>query len=48
VIFSRDVDTYKDKLDISRIIVVSGFLNINFEFKRKSISAQKIDIYTIS
>ncbi|MDR3150209.1 MAG: hypothetical protein LBU14_00845 [Candidatus Peribacteria bacterium] len=48
VIFSKDIDTYKDKLEILRIIVVNGFLDINFEFKRKSVKSQKIDIYTIS
>ncbi len=48
VIFPKDVDTYKDKLDIDKIIIVNWSLSINFEYGRKSIQARDIKVATIS
>jgi len=48
VIFSKDVDKYKDKLDIDKIIIVNGSLDINFEYARKSIRVRDIKIASIS
>lgn len=48
VIFSKEVDKYKEKLDIDKIIIVNGILNINFEYSRKSIQARDIKIATIT
>lgn len=39
VIFPKDVETYKDKILLDRIVIVTGSLDINFEYKRKSIRA---------
>lgn len=48
VIFPKDVDNYKDKLEIDKIIIVNWNLGINFEYGRKSIQARDIKIATIS
>lgn len=48
VIFPKDIDTYKDKLSVDKIIIVSGSLDINFEYKRKSIRSRDIKIATIT
>ncbi|MDD2871632.1 MAG: DNA polymerase III subunit alpha [Candidatus Gracilibacteria bacterium] len=48
VIFPKDVDKYKDKLDIDKIIIINGILSVNFEYARKSIQARDIKIATIS
>lgn len=48
VIFEKNLEQVKDKLDIDKIIIVEGFLDINLEYKRKSIKAQDISIATIS
>jgi len=48
VIFPKDVDTYKDKLAIDKIVIVNGSLDINFEYKRKSIRARDIKIASIT
>lgn len=48
VIFPKDVDKFKDKIDIDKIVIVNGTLVINFEYWRKSIQARDIKIATIS
>lgn len=48
VIFPKDIETYKDKLDIDKIVIVNGSLDINFEYKRKSIRARDIKIASIT
>jgi hypothetical protein len=32
VIFPKDVDKFKDKIDIDKIVIVNGTLVINFEY----------------
>lgn len=41
-IFPKDFDKFSDKLDADKIIIVSGGININSEYKRKSILARDI------
>jgi DNA polymerase III alpha subunit len=41
-IFDRDYDEYKDKLDVGKIIIVEGNLDINFEYRRKNIRPRNI------
>jgi len=48
VVFPKDVDKYKDKLDVDRIVIVNWSLSINFEYARKSIQARDIKIATIT
>ncbi len=48
VVFPKDVDKYKDKLAIDKIVIVTWTLDINLEYKRKSIRARDIKIATIS
>ncbi|NVP17200.1 DNA polymerase III subunit alpha [Candidatus Gracilibacteria bacterium] len=48
VIFPKDVENYKDKILLDRIVIVTGSLDINFEYKRKSIRAREIKIATIT
>ncbi len=48
VIFPKDYEKYADKLATDKIVIVNGALNINFEYKRKSIQAREIKIVTIS
>jgi DNA polymerase III subunit alpha len=48
VIFPKDVEKFKDKLDIDKIVIVNGVLSVNFEYNRKSIQARDIKIATIS
>ncbi len=48
VIFPKDVDKFKDKLEVDKIVIVNWNLWINFEFWRKSIQARDIKIATIS
>jgi DNA polymerase III alpha subunit len=48
VVFPKDYENYKDKLDFNKIIVVSGILDLNLEFKRKSIKAQDIKVLSIT
>jgi hypothetical protein len=47
VIFPKDIDKYKDKVDIDKIIIVNGNLGINFEYARKSVQARDIKVATI-
>jgi DNA polymerase III subunit alpha len=48
VIFPKDIDKFKDKLDIDKIVIVNWTLWINFEYWRKSVQARDIKIATIS
>ncbi len=48
VIFPKDIEKYKDKLDIDKIVIVNGSLDINFEYKRKSIRSRDIKVASIS
>jgi hypothetical protein len=48
VIFPKDVDKFKDKLDLDKIVIVNGTLGINFEYGRKSIQARDIKVASIS
>ena len=48
VIFPKDVDKFKDKLEVDKIVIVNWSLWINFEFWRKSVQARDIKIATIS
>lgn len=48
VIFPKDIDKYKDKLDIDKIVIVNGSLDINFEYKRKSIRSRDIKVASIT
>ncbi len=41
-IFPRDFDKFKDKIEVDTMIVVSGWININSEYKRKAILARDI------
>jgi len=48
VIFPKDLDKYKDKLELDKIVIVNGSLDINFEYMRKSIRVRDIKTATIS
>ena len=47
-IFPKDYDKFKDKLLSDRIVIVSWWLNINTEYKRKAILARDIKSLTIT
>jgi DNA polymerase-3 subunit alpha len=48
VIFPKDVDKFKDKLEIDKIVIVNWSLSVNFEYWRKSLQARDIKIASIS
>ena len=48
VIFPRDIDKFKDKMEVDKIIIVNWWLDINFEYKRKSIRARDIKVASIT
>ena len=48
VVFPKDVDKYKDKLEVDRIVIVNWTLWINFEYWRKSIQTRDLKIASIS
>jgi len=48
VLFPRDVEKFADKVDIDKFIIVNWNLEINFEFKRKSIQARDIKVASIT
>ena len=48
VIFPKDIEKYAQKLEIAKIIIVNGSLDINFEYNRRSIRARDIKIATIN
>jgi len=41
-IFDKDYSEYKDKLDIGKVVIVEGNLDVNFEYRRKNIRSRKI------
>jgi len=41
-IFDKDYNEYKDKLEIGKIVIVEGTLDVNFEYRRKNIRSRKI------
>lgn len=47
-IFDRDYNEYKDKLDIWKIVIVEGNLDVNFEYRRKNIRSRKIITATLT
>jgi len=48
VLFPRDVEKFADKVDIDRFIIVNWNLEINFEYKRKSVQARDIKTASIT
>jgi hypothetical protein len=42
------MEKYQDKLQIHQIIVITGGLDINLEYKRKSVRAREIKLFSIS
>ncbi|PID86360.1 DNA polymerase III subunit alpha [Candidatus Gracilibacteria bacterium] len=48
VFFQKDIEKYGDKIKEDKILIVSGLLNVNFEYKRKSIQARDAKFATIS
>ncbi len=48
VIFPKDVEKYEDKLEIDNFVIVNGNLEVNFEYKRKSIQARDIKVASIT
>ncbi|MBB1564739.1 DNA polymerase III subunit alpha [Candidatus Gracilibacteria bacterium] len=48
VIFPKDIEKYAEKLDSNLVVIVTGGLDINFEYKRKSIRAKELKITSIS
>ena len=48
IVFPNDVEKYKDKLKIDKIIIVSWNLQINFKYSRKNIQSKNIKISSIS
>ena len=47
VIFPKDVEDYIDKLEFDKIVIVNWNLDVNFEYKRKSIQCRDLKIATI-
>lgn len=47
-IFDKDYDKYKDKVVEDSFIIVDWFLNINLEYKRKSITPKDLKIVSLS
>ncbi len=48
VFFQKDIEKYWDKIKEDKILIVSWLLNVNFEYKRKSIQARDAKFATIS
>lgn len=48
VIFPKDIEEYFSKLEEWKIVIVSWFLNVNFEYNRKSIQLRDIKIASVS
>ncbi len=48
VIFPKDVEKYIDKVDINKVIIINGALNVNMEYKRKSIQTRELKIASIT
>jgi DNA polymerase-3 subunit alpha len=41
-IFDRDYDEHKDKVGVWKVVIIEGNLDINFDYRRKSIRARNI------
>lgn len=48
VIFPKDVEKYEAKLELNRIVIVSWALNINLEYKRKTVQVRDLKIASIT
>ncbi len=48
VIFPRDVEKFERKIEVDRFVIVNGNLDINFEYKRKSVQARDIKVASIT
>ena len=48
VIFPKDIEKYAEKLDSNLVVIVTWGLDINFEYKKKSIRAKELKITSIS
>ena len=47
-IFDRDYEKYKDIVSIGKIVIIEGNLDINFEYRRKSIRPRNIVTATLT
>jgi DNA polymerase III alpha subunit len=41
-IFDKDYAEYKDKLEVGKIVIAEGTLDVNFDYNRKNIRSRKI------
>jgi len=48
VLFPKDVEKFSDKLEVDKFVIVNWNLEINFEYKRKSIQARDIKVASIT
>ena len=48
VIFPKDVEKYESKLELNRIVIVSWALNINLEYKRKTVQIRELKVASIT
>lgn len=48
IVFPKDIEKYKDKFELNKIIIVTWLLNINYEYKRKSIKSKDIKFLSIT
>lgn len=48
VVFAKEIEKYKNKIELDKIIIVSWILSINFEYWRKSINARDIKVVSIT
>jgi len=48
VLFEKDIEKYGEKIDIYKIVIINGTLDINLEYSRKSIRPREIKIATIT
>jgi DNA polymerase III alpha subunit len=47
-IFDRDYAEYKDKLEVGKVVIVEGTLDVNFEYGRKNIRSKTIIIASLT
>ena len=47
-IFDRDYAEYKDTLEVGKIVIVEGNLDVNFEYGRKNIRSKSIIIASLT
>ncbi len=48
VLFPRDLDKYKEKVEEDKVIIVNGTLDVNFEYGRKSIRTRDMKFASIA